>query len=52
MIPVALKSISPYLSMHMKNVQIEGSTRPVHEFECMVVLDSELKTTWKVNKQD
>jgi hypothetical protein len=37
-----LERISPYLSMHMKNVQIGGCTLPVHQFEGKVVMYSEL----------
>jgi hypothetical protein len=36
---VALERLSPYLSMHMKNVQIRGRTHHVHQFEGKVVLD-------------
>jgi hypothetical protein len=41
---VVLERLSPYLSMHIKNIQIGGRTRPVHSFECKVVLYSELET--------
>jgi hypothetical protein len=41
---IALERLSPYLSMLIKNVQIGDFTRPVHYFEGMVVLNSELKT--------
>jgi hypothetical protein len=30
---VELKRLSPYLSRHMKNVQIRGRTRPVPQFQ-------------------
>jgi hypothetical protein len=39
---VALESLSLYLSIHMKNVQIEGRTHPVRQFEGRVVLDPEI----------
>jgi hypothetical protein len=39
---VELELLSPCFSMHMYITQIRGRTRPVHQFECMVVLDSEL----------
>jgi hypothetical protein len=42
--PVELERLSPYLFIHMKNVQIIGRTHPVFEFEDMVVMNSELKT--------
>jgi hypothetical protein len=40
--PVVLKNLSPYLSMHMKNIRIGGCTRPVRQFEGMVILDPEI----------
>jgi hypothetical protein len=40
------------VSMHMKNVQIRGHMCHVHEFEDMVVLDSELEKSWNLNKHD
>jgi hypothetical protein len=36
------------VSMHMKNVQIGGRMCPVHEFEDMVVLNSELETKMEI----
>jgi hypothetical protein len=39
---MALEMLSPYLSMNMYIIQIEGRTRPVSQFESKVVLDSEL----------
>jgi hypothetical protein len=42
--PVELESLSPYLFIHMKNVQIIGRMCPMFEFEDMVVMNSELKT--------
>jgi hypothetical protein len=38
--PLALESLSPYISMHMLITQIRGQTRPVSQFEGKVVLDS------------
>jgi hypothetical protein len=37
---VVLDRLSPYLSMHMQNIQIRGG--PGHQFECKVVMDFEL----------
>jgi hypothetical protein len=39
---VALETLSPYLFMHMKNIQIVGPTCHVHQFEAKVVRYSEL----------
>jgi hypothetical protein len=39
---VVLENLSPYLFMHMKNVQIESHTRPMHQFEGKVVLNLEV----------
>jgi hypothetical protein len=36
------------VSMHMKNIQIRGHTCHVHEFENMVVMDSELETNMEI----
>jgi hypothetical protein len=40
---VAFEILSPYLYMHVKNIQIGGCTRLVHQFEGKVLLDSELE---------
>jgi hypothetical protein len=40
---VALESLSLYLSIYLKNVQIGGRTHPVHECEDMEVPDSKLE---------
>jgi hypothetical protein len=37
----ALETLSPYLSMNMRIIEIVGGTRPVHQYEAKVVLDSE-----------
>jgi hypothetical protein len=39
--------LSPYLFMHMKNVQIIGRTHLVRQFEGTVVMDSELETNMR-----
>jgi hypothetical protein len=39
---LALESISPYIFMHMKNVQIGGRTCPLRQFEGKVVFDPEI----------
>jgi hypothetical protein len=39
---VALESSFPYLSMHMKNVQIGYGTHLVHQFKDKVILDPEI----------
>jgi hypothetical protein len=39
---VSLEILSPYLPMHMYNVQNGGITQSVHQYEYEVVLDSEL----------
>jgi hypothetical protein len=36
------KKLFPYLSAHMYNFKIIGCMCPRHQFECKVVLDSEL----------
>jgi hypothetical protein len=40
--PDALQSLSPYHSMHMKNIQIRGRTHSVPQFQGKVVLDPEI----------
>jgi hypothetical protein len=39
---VTLERLSPYIHMHMKNVQIRGRMCHVHQFEGKVVLDPEI----------
>jgi hypothetical protein len=39
-----LESLSPWLSVHRKNVKIGGHMRLVGQFEGKVVLDPELET--------
>jgi hypothetical protein len=36
------------ISMHMKNVKIGAHTCPMHEFEDMLVLDSELEINMEI----
>jgi hypothetical protein len=39
---VALEILSPYLSMHMRNIEIRGCTHLVRQFEVKMVLDPRL----------
>jgi hypothetical protein len=41
---IALESLSLYITMHMKNIQIRGSTHPMCQFENKVVLDPEINS--------
>jgi hypothetical protein len=49
---VALKTLSPYLSMHMKNIKIRGHMCLVRQFEGNVILNSKLETNMGINKRE
>jgi hypothetical protein len=44
---IALESLSPYLSMHIKNVQIGVRPCHMHQFEDKFIMDSELETNMR-----